>query len=90
MLFADTSSFIDMMFLIPLRDLDLVSTYDWGSCALAYLYRSMDELVRGAKGFWHSILVLLSLSAHVYDLISSLFQFILTSPLFFIGLGPRA
>ena len=51
------------MFLMPLRDLDLVIIYDWGSCALAYLYQSMDELVRGAKRFcvfWHSVLVLLS------------------------------
>ena len=46
-LFADTASSIDLMFLMPLRD--LVSTYDWGSYALAYLYRSMDELVRGPK-----------------------------------------
>ena len=75
-LFADTASSIDLMFLMPLRDLDLVSTYDWGSCALAYLYRSMDELVRGAKrfcGFWHNVLVLLSLLAHVSDLLPSLF-----------------
>ena len=76
MLFADTASSIDMMFLMSLRDLDLVSTYDWGSCALAYLYRSMDEMVRGAKrfyGFWRSVLVLLFLLAHVSDLIPSLF-----------------
>ena len=45
MLFADTASSIDLIFFMPLRDLDLVSTFDWGSCALAYLYRSMDELV---------------------------------------------
>ena len=75
-LFTDTASSIDLMFLLPLRDLDLVSTYDWGSCALAYLYRSMDELIRGVKrfcGFWHSVLVLLSLVAHVSDLLPSLF-----------------
>ena len=75
-LFADTTSSIDLMFLMPLRDLDLVGTYDWGSCALAYLYRSMDELVRGAKqfcGFWHSVLVFLSPFAYISDLISSLF-----------------
>ena len=67
-LFADTASSIDLMFLMPLRDLDLVSTFDWGSCALAYLYRSMDELVRGAKrfcGFWHSILVFSSPFAYI-------------------------
>ena len=48
-LFADTASSIDLIFLMPLRDLDLVSTFDWGNCALAYLYRSMDELVRVTK-----------------------------------------
>ena len=48
-LFADIASLIDMMFLMPLRDLDLVIMYDWSSYALAYLYRSMDEIVRGAK-----------------------------------------
>ena len=32
-------------------DLDQVSSYDWGSCALTYLYRSMDELVRRGKRF---------------------------------------
>ena len=68
-LFADTVSSIDLIFLMPLRDLDLVSTYDWGSCALAYLYRSMDEMVRGAKrfyGFWHTVLVLLPLSSSIF------------------------
>lgn len=59
-LFADTASSIDLMFLMPLRDVDAISSFDWGSCALAYLYQSMDELVRGARqfyGFWHSVLV---------------------------------
>ena len=75
-LFADTASSIDLMFLMPLRDLNLVGTYDWGSCAFAYLYRSMDELVRGAKrfcGFWHSVLVFSSSLAYISYLISSLF-----------------
>ena len=93
-LFADTASSIDLMFLMPLRDLDLVGTYDWGSCALAYLYRNMDELVRGAKrfcGFWHNVLVLLSLFSHVSDLLSS-FILIHTDIFyaFFVGLGLRA
>ena len=90
-LFADTASFIDLMFLMPLRDLDLVSTFDWGSCALAYLYRIMDELVRGAKrfcGFWHSVLVFFVYSfAYISDLISSPFRLILTS-LFLCRIGP--
>lgn len=59
-LFVDTTSSIDLMFLMPLRDVDMISSFDLGSCALAYLYRSMDELVRGARrfcGFWYSVLV---------------------------------
>ena len=59
-LFADTASSINMIFLMPLRDLDLVATYDWGSCALAYLYQSIDEIVHGARqfyDFWHVVLV---------------------------------
>ena len=59
-LFADAASSLDLAFVMPLRDLDLVATYDWGSCALAYLYRSMDETVRKARhfyGFWDAVLV---------------------------------
>ena len=59
-LFADAASSLDLVFVMPLRDLDLVSSYDWGSCALAYLYRGMDKIVRRARhfyGFWHAILV---------------------------------
>ena len=59
-LFADTASFLDLVFVMPLRDLDLVASYDWGSYALAYLYRGMDETVRKARhfcGFWHVVLV---------------------------------
>ena len=54
-LFPDMASSIDLMFLPPLWDLDLVSSYDWGSIALSYLYHGMDTLVPGAKrlcGFW--------------------------------------
>ena len=50
-LFTDAASSLDLVFVMPLRDLDLVATYDWGSCALAYLYRSMDEIVRQARRF---------------------------------------
>ena len=59
-LFADAASSFDLVFVMPLRDLDLVASFDWGSCALAYLYRGMDETVRQAKrfcGFWHALLV---------------------------------
>ena len=44
-LFVDAASSLDLVFLMSLRDLDLVATYDWRSCALAYLYKSMDETV---------------------------------------------
>ena len=59
-LFTDATSSLDLVFVMSLRDLDLVSSYDWGSCALAYLYRGMDETVRRARrfcGFWHAVLV---------------------------------
>ena len=45
-LFADAANSLDLVFVMPLRDLDLISSYDWGSCALAYLYRGMDKTVR--------------------------------------------
>ena len=48
-LFVDTTSSLDLVFLIPLRDLDLIATYDWGSYALAYLYKSMDETMRRVR-----------------------------------------
>ena len=59
-LFADVISSLDLIFVMPLRDLDRVSSFDWGSCALAFLYRGMDDTVRWARrlcGFWHAVLV---------------------------------
>ena len=59
-LFPNTASSIDLMYMPPLRDLDLISSFDWVSVALSYLYHGMNALVRGAKrlcGFWHAILV---------------------------------
>ena len=59
-LFADATNSLDLIFVMPLRDLDLVASYDWGSYALAYLYRGMDETVRKTRhfcGFWHVVLV---------------------------------
>ena len=50
-LFANAASSLDLVFVMPLRDLDLVSSYDLGSYALAYLYRGMDETVRQASTF---------------------------------------
>ena len=83
-LFADAASSLDLVFMMPLRDLDLVSSFDWGSCALAFLYRSMDDTVRRARrfcGFWHAALVcfhpfLSLLFSHVYIVLltTSLFQ----------------
>ena len=67
-LFADAASSLNLIFVMPLRDLDLVASYDWGSCALAYLYRSMDETVRRARrfcGFWHAVLVYFLYSSFV-------------------------
>ena len=59
-LFPDPTSSIDLMYLPSLQDLDRISSYDWGSATLSYLYHGMDALVRGAKrlcGFWHAILI---------------------------------
>ena len=59
-LFADAASSLDLIFVMPLRDLDLVASFDWKSYTLAYLYRSMDDTVRRARrfcGFWHAVLV---------------------------------
>ena len=51
-LFVDAASSLDLVFMMPMRDLDLVASYDWGSCALAYLYKSMDETVHRARCFY--------------------------------------
>ena len=59
-LFADAASSLDLVFVMPLRDLDRVSSFDWGSCALAFLYRGMGDTVRWARcfcKFWHAVLV---------------------------------
>ena len=59
-LFVDTASSLDLIFLMFVRDLDWVSSFDWSGCALACLYKSMDEVARGAKrfcGFWYAVLV---------------------------------
>ena len=37
-LFCDAASSVDLVLLTAFRDVDLISTYDWGSAALAYLY----------------------------------------------------
>ena len=50
-LFADAASSLDLVFVMPLRDLDLISSFDWGSYALASLYRGMDDTVLRARRF---------------------------------------
>ena len=88
-LFANAASSLDLVFVIPLRDLDLVSLYDWGSCALAYLYRGMDETVRRARcfcGFWHAVLVC---SLIFFTFPSLNMMMIFTDRPFLASLGPR-
>ena len=48
-LFSDAASSIDLIYLMPLQDLALVLTYDWGSIALSYLYHAMDSFIHRAK-----------------------------------------
>ena len=36
--FCVATSSVDLIFLMVLRDVDLIYTYDWGSATLAYLY----------------------------------------------------
>ena len=50
-LFLDMTNSIDLMYLSPLRDLDLISSYDWGSAALSYMYYGMDALVRRLRDY---------------------------------------
>ena len=71
-LFTDVASLLDLVFMMPFRDLDQVSSFDWGSCAMAFLYRSMDDIVRRARrfcGFWHAVLVCLSSHLSIYSFV---------------------
>ena len=89
-LFADAVSFLDLVFVMPLRDLDLVSSYDWGRYALAYLYRGMDETVRQARcfyGFWHAVLVCFLTFLFAFPSLN--FMMISTDRSFLVGLGLR-
>ena len=55
-LFCETGHEVSIALLSPLRDLDQVATFDWGSAALSYLYYRLDTVCRGAVtmcGFWH-------------------------------------
>ena len=89
-MFADAASSLDLVFVMPLRDLDLVSSYDWGSCALAYLYRGMDETVRRARrfcGFWHAVLVYFLTFLFAFPSLN--IMMISTDWSFLVGLGLR-
>ena len=46
-LFADAACGVDLCLLPPLRDLNTVREWDWGSPALAALYRGLDRCCRG-------------------------------------------
>ena len=88
-LFTDAASSLDLVFVMPLRDLDRVSSFDWGSCALAFLYRGMDDTVRWARrfyGFWHAVLVG---SSPTCQFTLSYF-YVATSDYSLAGLGSRA
>ena len=55
-LFCETGHEVSIALLGPLRDLDRVATFDWGSMALAYLYYRLDTVYKGAVtmcGLWH-------------------------------------
>ena len=55
-LFCETGHEVSIALLGPLRDLDRVVIFDWGSVALAYLYYRLDTVCRGVVticGFWH-------------------------------------
>ena len=55
-LFYETGHEVSITLLSPLRDLDRVAIFDWGSATLAYLYYRLDTVCRGVVmmcGFWH-------------------------------------
>ena len=55
-IFYETGHEVSITLLGPLRDLDRVATFDWGSTTLAYLYYRLDTVCRGTVtvcGFWH-------------------------------------
>ena len=54
-LFCETGHEVSIALLGPLHDLDRVTTFDWYSAALAYLYYRLDTVCRGTVmmcGFW--------------------------------------
>ena len=70
-LFCKTGHEVSIALLGPLRDLDRVATFDWGSTALTYLSYRLDTVCRGAVmmcGFWH-VLHVRSLSFSFFNLL---------------------
>ena len=47
-LFCETGHEVSIALLSPFRDLGQVSTFDWGSATLSYLYYRLDNVCRGA------------------------------------------
>ena len=63
-LFFETGYEVSIAILGPLRDLDRVVIFDWGSAVLAYLYYRLDTIYRGAVTiceFWHILHVCFSI-----------------------------
>ena len=55
-LLCETGHEVSIALLGPLRDLDQVTTFNWGSIAIAYLYYRLDTVYRGVVimfSFWH-------------------------------------
>ena len=86
-LFYETGHEVSIVLLGPLRDLDRVATFDWGSAALSYLYYRLDTVYRGAVtmcGFWY----ILHVRFFILFIFLSLASFSLLI-LFFSDLGYR-
>ena len=75
-LFCETGHEVSIALLGPLRDLDQVATFYWGSAALAYLYYRLDTVCRGTVmmcGFWHVLHVCFLILLGFLSLTSFLF-----------------
>ena len=75
-LFCETNHEISIALLSPLRYLDLVATFDWGSAALTYLYYRLDTVCRGAVTmcrFWHVLHVRFLILFNVFYLLYQFF-----------------
>ena len=87
-LFADAACNVDLCLLPPLRDLNSVRQWDWGSPSLAALYRGLDRCCRGnsyVQGY--GFLVEVSLFAASCAFYGLQFPIYLSFYLFVAGLG---